>query len=201
MNLLENCEGKELPIALKWLNEPEDWSFKDNRLYFEVASSLDFFRDPKKSFNKESAPFLYTLVDGDFSITARVDAEMKAEYDSACLMIMSDNQNWAKLCFELVYEVPSIVSVVTRDTSDDCLSEKVGKIKPFLKIQRSGNCVAFHHSVDGKTWTMSRYFEMDLKDQLKVGLLGQCPLGDGCKVQIDRIELTKGSIEDVRVLI
>jgi len=199
MNLFENMNDSVVPTGMQWANVPSSWNFTEGQLLFEVSSGLDFFRDPKETFNKASAPFLYTVVEGDFILTTRVFAEMTAEYDSACLMILSDEKNWAKLCYEYVYQEPSIVSVVTRNTSDDCLSEKIGQVRPYLRIQRSGNAVGFHHSIDGKTWTMSRYFGMNLGTSLKVGVLGQCPLGHGTHVQFECLNLLNEPVSDVRI--
>lgn len=41
-------------------------------------------------------------------------------------MLMADDNNWAKLCFEFNGEYATIVSVVTKNgSSDDCNSERV----------------------------------------------------------------------------
>lgn len=69
---------------------------------------------------------------------------MKDVYDSVCLMLMDSHKKWAKLCYENWMDRPSIVSVVTNEFSDDCPSENIGIVKPYLKILRSRNNFGFH---------------------------------------------------------
>lgn len=199
MNFFDTCFEKSLYSELNWINEPKTWEFDANKsLVISAPPMADFFIDPAGGNTKSSAPFLYTLVDGDFSIVTRLSVEMKHQYDSGCLMIMSDNQNWAKLCFEFFENKPSILSVVTKDTSDDCISNKVNVSNPYLRVSRGGRCIAFHYSEDGQTWNLVRYFGMNSSDALKVGIVAQSPIGEGCLVTFDRFNLTKGITGDIR---
>jgi uncharacterized protein len=198
MNLFNNCSTGELPKELQWMNEPKEWSFTQNGLILDVAPSSDFFLDPAGQHIRNSAPFLYTEVDGDFSLTTKVSVDMQEQFDSGCLMVMAAETNWAKLCFENINNVPSIVSVVTKGTSDDCNSHEIGKVSPFLKILRSGNCFGFHFSLDGSEWTMIRYFGMDMPKKIKIGVVGQSPVGKGCKVSFDRFDLEIRPISSAR---
>lgn len=110
-------------------------------------------------------------------------------FDSGCLMIMSDPVNWAKLCYEYWINEPSIVSVVTRSVSDDCPSLRIGNVKPYLKALRCGSCFSFHYSLDGATWTLIRYFHMDVPEEIKVGVIAQSPTGNGCSMCFEFLEL------------
>ncbi len=116
-------------------------------------------------------------------------------YDSGCIMVMVDQKNWAKLCFELVNQIPTIVSVVTTKLSDNCVSEKIGEAKPYLRVLRAGNCFGFHYSLDAIKWTLVRFFAMDAGTKVKIGVVGQCPVGKGTKVRFESfdVELTKNS--------
>jgi regulation of enolase protein 1 (concanavalin A-like superfamily) len=123
MNLFEKCAGSLLGKELTWINEPGEWGFHSNQsLAISAPASADFFRDPSGEIVVASAPFLFTKIKGDFILTTKVSVEMKAQYDSGCLMVMADDLNWAKLCFEFFENKPSILSIVTKDTSDDCIS-------------------------------------------------------------------------------
>jgi regulation of enolase protein 1 (concanavalin A-like superfamily) len=146
MNLFKNIIGRNIEQKFSWINEPLNWIFKDNRLIIQAQASSDFFIDEEGPSFRHSAPFLYTYAKSDFELTTKVDVDMRYNYDSGCIMIMLDMKNWAKLCYEYWLNEPSIVSVVTKTISDDCLSLKIGKVKPYLKVLRSGNCFGFHQS-------------------------------------------------------
>lgn len=199
MNLFINGSEQSLSSELNWINEPKEWSFDDNHaLTVSAPAMADFFRDPAGISIKDSAPFLYTTINGDFSLETRVSVEMIRQYDSGCLMIMADELNWAKLCFEFFDHKPSILSVVTQNSSDDCVSGEAATQHPYLRIARVGHCFAFHYSIDGEQWKLVRYFGMDAPQELKVGVVAQSPIGEGSKVKFDYLLLTPGVTGDVR---
>jgi uncharacterized protein len=199
MNLFESCKENDLGVQLKWINEPVNWKFgHDGQLIFTALQDADFFRDPAGEHVRSSAPFLYTTISGDFAAFTRVSVEMIEDYDSGCFMIMDDAKNWAKICYEYIEKVPSIASVVTKNTSDDSIFQKTGTIKPYLRITRSKNCFAFHYSLDAKLWTLVRYFGMDCPPEVKVGVAAQCPVGKECRVTFDFLDYSQKEIKDLR---
>lgn len=199
MNIFAQCQKQDLTPGLYWLNQPNDWKFIDDGILTIFASPrTDFFRDPAGEIAKSSAPFLYTYLKGNFTVSTRVEVDMIAEFDSGCIMIMADDTNWAKLCFEFPNHKPTMVSVVTKETSDDCNSEKVQEKKPYLRVTRFGNCFAFHYSIDGQIWTMVRYFHMEAPLEIKVGVVAQSPAGNGCKVSFDSFEYSPEPVKNLR---
>ncbi|WP_138754511.1 DUF1349 domain-containing protein [Paenibacillus sinopodophylli] len=201
MNVFEDCSERALSSDLQWLNEPSHWGFNaDHSLSISAPAIADFFIDPSGATYKDSAPYLYTLIKGDFSIVTRVNVEMKQLYDSGCLMLMADDRNWAKVCFEFFDNHPSILSVVTRNTSDDCVSSPLEVQQPYLRAARSGNCFAFHYSLDGQQWKLVRYFGMDFPEEIKVGVAAQAPISEGCQVRFQHLAITAGTIGDIRTV-
>jgi regulation of enolase protein 1 (concanavalin A-like superfamily) len=199
MNVFERFSSEVLPADWSWINEPAEWRFDDSKsLQISAPSRADFFRDPSGAVTKSSAPFLHTTLQGDFTIWTRVRVDMKQPYDSGCLMMMADDTHWAKLCFEYFESTPSILSVVTRDTSDDCISGAMDVSNPYLRVARAGNCFAFHYSSDGQHWKLARYFGMNVPNQLKVGVVAQSPVGEGCAVTFDALTITNHVSEDIR---
>lgn len=199
LNLFDDGSDKLLNSELNWINEPKSWKFDANHsLVISAPAEADFFIDPSGAAVKSSAPFLYTLVQGDFNLTTRVSVDMKQQYDSGCLMVMTDDQHWAKLCYEFFENKPSILSVVTKKNSDDCISGKVDVLQPYLRIARAGNCFAFHYSLDGEQWNLVRYFGMECPAEIKVGIVAQSPIGEGCLVQFDYFEINRGNHGDIR---
>ena len=200
MNLFAGASNRNLNHQLSWINEPESWGFHDGKLHIDVPESADFFKDPAGVNVRSSAPFLYCDAQGDFSLTTRVDVDMLDAYDSGCVMVMVDQENWAKLCFELVNQVPTFVSVVTRNLSDNCISEQIGNAKPYLRILRAGNCFGFHYSLDAIKWTLVRFFGLDAPTKVKVGVVGQCPAGKGTKVRFESFDFKMTKIMSAKFI-
>ncbi|REE70545.1 hypothetical protein A8990_12930 [Paenibacillus taihuensis] len=180
--------------ACRWTNEPANWSYTEQGgLHVEAPANSDYYQDPAGKHIVSSAPFLHFTAGSSFELTTRLTVEMKHKYDSGCLMLMADDRNWAKLCFEFNGRYPTIVSVVTIDgVSDDCNSERVEVEKPYLRIVRQGNCITFFYSADGEVWEQIRYFGMKLPDECLAGVVSQSPQGTGCTVQYE--SLTIGQI-------
>jgi uncharacterized protein len=200
MNLFEKSFGKSLPEGFFWINEPSQWEFDESgKLLVTAPSKADFFRDPAGSVVNYSAPFMYGNFNGDFTISTRVEVEMIEECDSACLMLMLDEKNWAKICFEYPFKTPTIVSVVTKNISDDCNSDKVTVKNPYLRVTRAGNTFAFHYSIDGRLWRLVRYFGFEkLPAEIKVGIAAQSPIGNGCKMSFDYLEYTPVAVKNIK---
>lgn len=198
MNLFAGVTGKNINQNFEWSNEPADWCFTDKGLEVFAPPSSDYFIDEEGPSTRLSAPFLYTQVTGDFSLTTRVEVDMRSMFDSGCIMIMSDLDNWAKLCYENWINEPSIVSVVTKVFSDDCPSLRIGNVKPYFRVLRSGNCFGFHYSIDGEKWTVIRYFNMNIPKEIKVGVVAQSPVGNGCPVIFEFLDLKQETIKSAK---
>ncbi|MEC0264784.1 DUF1349 domain-containing protein [Paenibacillus anseongense] len=199
MNLFNSCVGKSLHSSLQWMNEPHEWTFSEqSALIITAPPRADFFHNPTEETRKNSAPFLYTTTSENFILTTRVSVDIRDRNDSACLMVMADENNWAKLCYEDFRGRPSIISVVTKDISDDCIGDYVGNVKPFFRVSRYDNCIAFHYSLDGNEWALVRYFGMKNSQSLKVGVVAQSPVGEGCVVKFDYLQLFPNTNKDVR---
>ncbi|MFC4304513.1 DUF1349 domain-containing protein [Cohnella boryungensis] len=191
--------GMDSNSGWQWLNEPKQWERSgSDSLTVRTSGMTDFFRDPSGETNKASAPFLFRKIRGDFDYVTRVAVEMKRQYDSGCLMVMADEAHWAKVCYEYFENKPSILSVVTRGHSDDCVSGEAGSDNPYLRIVKAGNCFAFYYSLDGERWKLVRYFGLACGEEIKVGFVAQSPIGEGCKVTFDRFSLSKWTSGDVR---
>ena len=74
---------------------------------------------------------------GDFQLSARVTVEFVAQYDAGVLMLWIDERHWAKFCFELSPAAePMVVSVVTRDVSDDAKPRRRRPVRVAPRIPR-----------------------------------------------------------------
>ncbi|HHU60782.1 MAG: DUF1349 domain-containing protein [Bacillota bacterium] len=197
-NVFASLEGRNLPQGFNWINEPKEWAFCPEGLTVQAEPQTDFFRDPNGTVVKDSAHYLYTEQEGDFTFVTKVQSEMIDDYDAACMMVMLDDETWGKLCYEYTYKRPMIVSVVTKRLSDDCNSLEVPAQGVYLRITRFDDCFAFHYSLDGKWWEMVRYFTLPASSSVKIGIVAQSPTGNGCKVQFSNLNVSPEGIRDIR---
>lgn len=162
-----------------------------------AGASTDMFRDPGVSYNTDTAPKLLTQVKGDFVLSAKVAHSFVSKWDGGALVLMQDSFHWVKFCFEKDYlGKRRIVSVVTRDVSDDCNSETIDKDMVYMKIARKGKVVTLYFSNDNENWTLVRHLQLDWSENLKLGFLAQSPTGEKCEVRFSDIYFDRISISD-----
>lgn len=185
--MTSNLFAAETREQFQWINPPEQYKFTEfDGLTVEAPPKSDFFQDPAGKHFANSAPFLYWPAGDSFELTTRLRVDMRHIYDSGCLMVMVDERNWAKLCFEFNGQHPIIVSVVTKDgISDDCNSERVIVENPYLRVIKQNECMTFSYSLDGASWSLIRYFGLQNSAECLAGVVAQSPQGAGCLVEFE----------------
>ena len=174
-------------MDFKWINESTIFK-SGNRWEILAPRESDFFCNNgaigEEGITPESlsnAPFYYTEVEGDFVLRVKVSLDFKSTYDSSSVMVMLNDKNWAKACFELTdFGTHAVVSVVTKGgVSDDANGCNIEEDSIWLQICRTGQSFAFHYSVDGEKFYMMRFFNLPAGNTVKAGLLAQSPTGEG----------------------
>jgi regulation of enolase protein 1 (concanavalin A-like superfamily) len=171
-----------------------------------AASHTDLFVDPgaTTTLDAESTLNAATLLgvpgEGDFQLSARVTVDFAATFDAGVLLAWIDERHWAKLCFEVSPAgEPMVVSVVTREVSDDANAFVVTGRSVWLRVSRIDQAYAYHASTDGKNWRMIRFFRIGAASARdKVGFEAQSPTGDGCTVTFDDIRFAPQRLGDLR---
>ncbi|MCS7059812.1 MAG: DUF1349 domain-containing protein [Anaerolineae bacterium] len=201
MNLLHMVSSNELEArGLIWQNEPAQCLvIPEGGLRVVTPAQTDYFQDPLGSHTKDSAPFLWMAVQGDFVAQAYVRPHFAHTWDAGALMVRYDQQHWAKLCYEST-DLPStaIVSVVTHGVSDDANGVDLTVPDVWLQIARVGNVFAMHYSLDRKQWRMVRLFALPVPHTLKVGLVAQCPVGPAATVDFLHFSIEHRAIKHLR---
>src|SRR5690606_15794879 len=167
------------PAPLRTLNEPVAWRVEgDDAITLTAGPRTDLFTDPGGPDRFANAPALLGRLDGDFTLAARIEADLSSTYDAGVLLLYAGKDTWAKFCLELSPQGrPTIVTVVNRGVSDDCNSLSLdGAEDVRLRVSRLGGAYAFHAAVDGDFWHLIRYFALD--GEPEVGFLAQSPTGD-----------------------
>jgi uncharacterized protein len=171
-----------------------------------AAPRSDIFIDPggPVTLDAESMLNAATLLGvppaGDFQLSARVTVGFEATYDAGVLLLWIDERHWGKLCFEFSpASEPMVVSVVTRDVSDDANAFVVPGRSVWLRLSRIDRAYAYHASDDGERWRMIRFFRISESSAGdKIGFEAQSPTGDGCAVTFDDIRFVAERLADLR---
>lgn len=185
---------------LDWIVRPPGAAeVGETAVAFAAGPRTDWFTDPAGVEPKADAPMLLGRPSGDFQLRARVAAPLAATFDAAALVVWASPTAWAKLALEYSPQRElTIVSVVTRDVSDDANAFTVPEPVAWLRVARSGETIAFHASVDGLWWSLIRYFTFPGASDASAGFLVQSPTGDGLHGRFDEIEWTAGPPAELR---
>jgi regulation of enolase protein 1 (concanavalin A-like superfamily) len=194
-----------LPFALEPAGSPPPGCrVRGGVLTLTGAAGTDLFVDPAGAGPgqvPDAGRFVGLPPAGDFTLAAQVTVEFASMYDAGVLLVHAAERQWAKLCFEYSPQLtPTAVTVVTRETSDDCNSFEVDGRTLWLRVTRSGAAWAFHASADGAWWRLLRYFALsgNAADLVRVGFLAQSPAGEGCAATFDRITFRPGAPGNLR---
>lgn len=192
---------RSIPAELSWQNQPLSAKAEtEDGLSITAGADTDWFVDAGGGDAKHSAPAaLFRPPDENCLLTAKVTVQFASTYDAGVLFVYERDDLWAKLCFEYSPQgQPTIVSVVTRGTSDDCNSVSINGTAVHLRIYRRAEVFAFHYSPDGHYWHLVRYFTLGKLSSLRLGFSAQSPTGQGCAVLFAGISYRPGVLPDLR---
>ena len=198
-NLINSMSEQHLN-GFKWMNKPESFSLEKGILSISPGDRSDYFNDPGSGEIVRTAPLLFKEMPGDFVATAWVKPDFKDIWNACALMVYVDSLYWGKLCFENSDATgPSIVTVVTKETSDDSNGPIVHKSSEvWLRIGRKNNLYGFYWSLDGKNFRMARLFSLPSSSTVKIGMEAQCPVGESVTHKFLFFSLEEKTIEDMR---
>jgi regulation of enolase protein 1 (concanavalin A-like superfamily) len=171
-----------VPGPLTWQHAPAQWKIDSGKtLSITSGKQTDWFANPFDGALVDSTPRLLFKSAGDFALSAKVTVDFRSQWDSGVLVLYENDRVWAKLCFEMTIEKhPAIVSVVTRETSDDNNSIAIPGNTVYLKMAKAGAAIFFYSSQDGEHWSIIRTFTLGKNPDLRIGFSSQSPTGDGC---------------------
>jgi len=189
-----------MPMPLRWVARPVRWSAAGSTLSLEAGARTDLFVDPSGELDPVlDAPALVGETTGDYVLSARVGVGFAATFDAGALLLYAGEQAWAKLCLEYSPQrEPMIVSVVTRDGSDDANGFVVEGDEAWLRIARLGRAFAFHASIDGWEWRLIRHFTLGSDVDPAVGFEAQSPTGEGCTARFEQVRFEPARLGDLR---
>ncbi|MCL4263885.1 MAG: DUF1349 domain-containing protein [Anaerolineae bacterium] len=188
-----------IPGQLTWSVPPMAYELAGNRLKIEAGAQTDLFNDPRGEYTQANSSRLSFAPDDVFTIQAKVQVDFQATYDAGAFILFADENHWAKLAFEFSPQrEPMIVTVITREVSDDCNSIVIDGNEVYLRVAKLGQAYAFHASVDGRSWQLIRYFSANNLENATVNFSSQSPTGGGCTAVFSEIVYTAVLLENIR---
>src|ERR1051326_7033625 len=186
-----------IPHQLFWENSPEKLLTDNNKLVITAGPKTDMFRDPNVTYNTDNAPKLLFKADNNFVLTVAIEHSFTSKWDGGAIVIRQDSLNWIKFCFEKDYTGKRrVVSVVTKNISDDCNSVEIRANKVFYKLAKADNLITLYYSIDGTKWFLVRHLQFDTTTGFKVGFLAQSPTDKECEVKFSNITYKAKKITD-----
>src|SRR6266404_4663322 len=133
----DSLEISSIPHKLYWENKTGKFSMQGNTLTIEAGEKTDMFRDPNVTYNTDNAPKLLFKADDNFVLTASIEHSFINKWDGGAIVLKKDSSGAKR-----------VVSVVTKNVSDDCNSVEIKGNKVFYKVAKAGNVITLYYSVD-----------------------------------------------------
>jgi regulation of enolase protein 1 (concanavalin A-like superfamily) len=138
---------KNIPFPLYWENKPLHYEISDNSVMIIAGPKTDMFRDPNVTYNTDNAPKLLFRPDTDFVFSTSINHAFANKWDAGAIVVKQDSLNWVKFCFEKDYTGANrVVSVVTKNISDDCNSVELKSDKVYFKIAKADNVITLYYA-------------------------------------------------------
>jgi uncharacterized protein len=193
----DSVKIKSIPGAMFWENQPQKFLQLNNEIVITAGEKTDMFRDPNVTYNTDNAPKLLFQADENFVLTASIQHAFANKWDGGAIVIKQDSLNWIKFCFEKDYTGSKrVVSVVTKNISDDCNSVEIKTNKVFYKVAKADNVITLYYSTEGIKWFLVRHLQFDTDKNFRVGFLAQSPTGKKCEVKFSNITYQAKKIRD-----
>ncbi|MDX1909680.1 MAG: DUF1349 domain-containing protein [Bacteroidia bacterium] len=186
-----------IPHPLTWDNTPLRYTLDPDRLVLTAGPETDMFRDPNVTYNTDNAPKLMFTADTHFVLSVRIRHAFTSKWDGGGVVLWQDSLNWVKFCFEKDYTgAHRVVTVVTRDVSDDCNSIAVKSDRVYYKIAKADHVITLYCSEDNRNWLLVRHLQFEADAPWQVGFLAQSPTGKQCEVVFSEISYRPVKIRD-----
>lgn len=146
----------------KWINEPGKHAVTAASVSITTEPATDFWQRSYYGFRNDNAPALQIASDQNFTFTAKVCFNYKAQFDQCGLVIYLDSDNWFKASIEYENKKFSrIGSVVTNlgysdwATTDIALPNHI-----WYRLSRRGPDFLIESSLDGEEFNQMRIFHL-----------------------------------------
>jgi regulation of enolase protein 1 (concanavalin A-like superfamily) len=197
-SLYENFDSPQYDPRLAWFNPPQRWQTQDSWLQVNPGGGTDYWQQPQLNIHSDNGPFLYSVVQGNFVLTARVRMHPANQYDQAGLMVRFSPFCWLKTSVEFESGIPSkLGAVITHQGYSDWSTQDYSdpRFEITFRIRREGGDFTVDCSPDGFLWTQIRYShlaEENGQPPVQCGLYACSPIAAGYLAEFDYLKIDEG---------
>jgi uncharacterized protein len=174
-----------------WLNEPQRWAAEGDDLRILTDKTTDFWRETHYGFNRDSGHFLGFPTGEAFTADLRVQADFRALYDQAGIMVRLDAHHWVKAGIELSDGRAMLASVLTNRQSDWATAPYEHNASDFwVRATIANGVLRLQVSADGKSWPLMRLAAFPKANSYLVGPMACTPERAGLEVVFSAFRLT-----------
>jgi uncharacterized protein len=129
-------------VAMRWLNEPGEWSAAGDLLTVTADPGTDFWRTTHYGYVTDNGHVFGADVTGDFDLSVVVSGRYADQYDQAGAMIRVDDRHWLKTGIEFVDGRARFSTVVTLEYSSWAVADLPTDCADVgLRLARRGDSV------------------------------------------------------------
>jgi regulation of enolase protein 1 (concanavalin A-like superfamily) len=189
----DHFEQLTLKEAWRWLNPPRNWRIERSGLVMHPEAETDFWQETHYGFQADNGHFLFTQIEGDFTITTKMRFQPKHQYDQAGLMVRSGPLDWIKASVEYEPHGPCrLGAVVTMHGFSDWSVQNFPreKLEVCLRIRKEGaDYIIEFASDEDSDWTLMRIAHLESSAPLSGGLYACSPKGGGFKAEFSFVQI------------
>lgn len=174
-----------VPFPFVWETPALSYKVLDKGISIVADKGTDLYTFVDGNYYTHTAPRLLFKPDKDFTFSVKIKPDFENLYDAGALLLYSDEENWAKIIFEVMHQNKLVIgsSVIRNKKTDDNYHTVINMKEPYVKVSKSGNVFCFYYSLDGKEWNLLRTFGYEKVENMRIGFYAQSPNGPNCTVE------------------
>lgn len=193
--LNEKFENGVMDKSLKWYCEPSNWKINGDRncLELKTDAGTDYWQKTGYGFEVDNGHFLFTEVEGDFTLMTKVDFYPVNQYDQAGLMVRLSKNCWLKTSVEYENDEPAkLGAVVTNNGYSDWAVQNfppdMNSITLRIIRKDADYTVEFFDKDEWKLLRLAHLMEDEGKG-IKAGLYACSPKGSGYRAEFEYLTI------------
>ncbi|WP_217562562.1 DUF1349 domain-containing protein [Paenibacillus sp. GbtcB18] len=184
------------PSQLFWLNEPTNYSIRENEVVIQTEPGTDFWQRTYYGFRNDNAPaLLFKIHEPYFSFVVRTEFDTKNRFDQCGVAIYQNSDNWFKASIEYENEqYQRLGSVVTNNGFSDWATTDIdASIKiMFYRISRRNHDFCIENSYDGVEYNQMRIFHLfEGGGEIQLGMYACSPENSSFTSTFSGMEITE----------
>lgn len=202
--LSESFYKATVDARLSWYNPPKQWEVARGHLVVRPDAKTDFWQATSYGFRVDNGHFLFTEVEGDFTLLTKLRFKPAHPYDQGGLMVRLSPECWIKTSVEYETDGPSKLGVVvTNNGYSDWSTQDFGYARNelVLRLTRKGNDYLVEASPNGYTWQQLRvaHLQHEPYQAVQCGLYACSPVDEGYEVEFSYLRITRPIAADAAV--